>query len=190
MLTGGTKYRLYLFFKAVSENENFVEDQRQTLGGIEEYNTYAAFKRIEACGTEMKNTICAADVVKFLTQNHVDYIKETDLFRFFQTFDKDKDGNLDYDDFLQFALPYDNMKLRAKVSQRPPFVSKDKTLPRNVEFELTRLFEKEVHLGIKVELEKKCLELQGDFCTVSLFTFLDPLRYGFVDFDRLHVYLK
>ena len=104
MLTGGTKYRLYLFFKAVSENENFVEDQRQTLGGIEEYNTYAAFKRIEACGTEMKNTICAADVVKFLTQNHVDYIKETDLFRFFQTFDKDKDGNLDYGDSAQKPL--------------------------------------------------------------------------------------
>lgn len=116
MLTGGTKFRLYLFLKAVSENENFVEEQRQCLGRIEEYNTYAAFKRIEACGTEMKNTICAADIVKFLRQNEVDYINEVDLYQLFQTFDKDLDGNLDYDDFLVFVLPYDNMKLRAKVS--------------------------------------------------------------------------
>ena len=43
------------------------------------------------------------------------------MFPLFETFDKDKDGNLDYDDFLQFCLPYDNMKLRAKVAQRPTY---------------------------------------------------------------------
>ena len=55
--------------------------------------------------------------------NQVDYIKETDLFQIFELFDKDKDGNLDFNDFLQFVLPYDDVKLRAKVSQRPTFIT-------------------------------------------------------------------
>jgi Ca2+-binding EF-hand superfamily protein len=51
----------------------------------------------------------------------VDYIKEADLYPVFKLFDKDHDGNLDFDDFLQFVLPYDDVKLRAKVTQRPTY---------------------------------------------------------------------
>ena len=53
----------------------------------------------------------------------------------------------------------------------------------NVEFELSRLFEKEVHYHIKVEEEKKTLERQSDFNTVACFTLLDPKYFGFIAFD-------
>jgi hypothetical protein len=56
------------------------------------------------------------------------------------------------------VLPYDDVKLRAKVTQRPTYTTKSGILPSNVEFELSRLFEKEVHYHIKVEEEKKTLE--------------------------------
>ncbi|MFN9899646.1 MAG: EF-hand domain-containing protein, partial [bacterium] len=62
------------------------------------------------------NTISASTLTRFLRHNSVDYIKETDFFHFFNLFDKDKDGNIDFDDFLQFVLPYDDAKLRAKIS--------------------------------------------------------------------------
>ena len=78
------------------------------------------------------------------------------MYPLFLTFDKDMDGNIDYDDFLQFSLPYDDMKLRAKVSQRPTY--KAAQLPQDVEFELSRLIEKELHYHVKVEEEKKQLE--------------------------------
>ena len=38
------------------------------------------------------------------------------MYNVFQTYDKNDDGNLDYDDFLQMVLPYDNVKLRAKIA--------------------------------------------------------------------------
>ena len=83
-------------------------------------------------------------------------MNETDLYSVFEVFDKNKDGNLDYDDFMQFCLPYDDIKLRAKVTQRPTY--KAQQLPAVVEFELSRLFEKELHFHTKVEEEKKTLE--------------------------------
>ena len=46
------------------------------------------------------NTINATTLTRFLRHNSVDYIKETDFLHFFNLFDKDKDGNLDFDDFL------------------------------------------------------------------------------------------
>lgn len=55
-------------------------------------------------------------ICRFLRENKVDYVKETDLFHLYQTYDKNVDGNLDFDDFLQFCLPYDDVKLRAKIS--------------------------------------------------------------------------
>ena len=101
MLSQSTKYKLFLLLKAVSENETFVEEQRQTLGQQVEFEPYAAFKRINSCNQNPSdNVICAADIVTFLQQNSVDYINETEFFQLFKLYDKDEDGNLDYDDFL------------------------------------------------------------------------------------------
>ena len=38
--------------------------------------------------------------ILLIRDNLVDYIKETDLYYVFQLFDMDRDGNLDYEDFL------------------------------------------------------------------------------------------
>lgn len=125
MISNSTKYKLYLFLKAVSDCEVIVEEQRQELAKRNEFEPYAAFKRIENSGLQPgdieNNAISSTELCRFLRQNHVDYVKETDMYPFFLTFDKDMDGNIDYDDFLQFCLPYDDMKLRAKVSQRPTY---------------------------------------------------------------------
>ena len=67
MLSQGTKYKLYLLLKAISENEMFVEEQRQILGQQAEFEPYAAFKRINSCSEDPdSNVICAADFCRFL----------------------------------------------------------------------------------------------------------------------------
>ena len=75
------------------------------------------------------------------------------------------------------------------MSQRPTYKTVSGQLPANVEFELSRLIEKEVHYHIKVEEEKKTLERQADFNTVAWFTVLDPKSNGYLDFDALKVYM-
>jgi hypothetical protein len=84
---------------------------------------------------------------------------------------------------LQFVLPYDDIQLRAKITQRPTYVSESGQLPPDIEFELSRLIEKEIHYHIKVEDEKKTLERQADFNSVACFTVLDPNGFGFLAFD-------
>lgn len=67
-----------------------------------------------------------------------------------------------------------HMGLRAKVSQRQNYaVGGNDRLHSNVEFELSRLFEKEIHYHVKIEIEKKGLEAMEEFNTVAVFTCLD-----------------
>jgi hypothetical protein len=114
----------------------------------------------------------------------VDYMSEVECFHMFRFFDRDNDGLLDFEDFLQLCLPVLDASLRAKASQRMNYeVNGDDRLQHNVEFELSRLLEKEIHFHIKVEIEKKELEQCDDFNTVAVFSNIDALNYGYLDFD-------
>lgn len=67
MISQATKYKLYLYLKAVSENETLVEDQRQQLGKQLDFEPYAAFKRIESGSRNPgTNVINAQDICRFL----------------------------------------------------------------------------------------------------------------------------
>ena len=135
--------------------------------------------------------ISAYDINQFLQENMVDYITEVECFHMFNFFDRDGDGFLDFADFLTLVLPNVDMALRAKVSQRQNYdVGKNDRLQSNVEFELSRLLEKEIHYHVKVEIEKKELECMDDFNTVAVFTMMDPLNYGYLDFENLKTFIS
>lgn len=96
--------------------------------------------------------------------------------------------------FLTIVLPNDDIQTRAETAQRPNYrVKAYEYLPKHLEFELSRLLEKyfpniitwnrEIHYHVKVEIEKKTLERQIDFNTVSTFSVLDQDKNGYIDFD-------
>lgn len=100
------------------------------------------------------------------------------------------------------TLPCDDVKARADAVQRPNYkVAPGQTLPKHLEYELSRLFEKydkfiilikiyrEMHYHLKVEQEKKTLERQVDFSTVAAFTVIDQQRHGYIDFEALRKFL-
>lgn len=77
---------------------------------------------------------------------------------------------------MTLVLPNNDPTLRSKVTQRKNFaVEPGQKLQSNVEFELSRLLEKEIHYHVKVEIEKRELENMLDFNTVAVFSVLDPL---------------
>lgn len=83
-----------------------------------------------------------------------------------------------------------NIALRAKVSQRQNYaVGGNDRLQNNVEFELSRLFEKEIHYHVKIEIEKKALEAIEEFNTVAVFSVIDQRNFGFLDFENIKTYL-
>lgn len=192
MLSKSTKYKLWLLLKAISENEVIVEEQRQRLSAQPDYEPYAAFKRVERAPqpTGASAKITAYNICQYLRDNMVDYADEVECNYMVKFFDKDEDGHLTFEDFLQMTLPCDNAKSRADAVQRPNYrVAADQTLPRHVEYELSRLFEKEMHYHLKVEGEKKTLERQVDFSTVAAFTVLDQQRRGYIDFESIRKFM-
>lgn len=100
------------------------------------------------------------------------------------------------------TLPCDDAKSRADAVQRPNYrVEPNQTLPKHIEYELSRLFEKyvyhqcdalyrEMHYHLKVEGEKKTLERQVDFSTVAAFTVIDQQRHGYLDFEAIRKFLS
>ena len=54
---------------------------------------------------------------------------------------------------------------------------------------MSRLFEKEIHYHVKIEIEKKQLEAMQEFNTVAVFSCLDANRYGYLDFENIKNYL-
>ena len=87
-------------------------------------------------------------------------------------------------------MPTTDIGLRSKVAQRQNFdVDVDERLQSNVEFELSRLFEKEIHYHVKIEIEKKQLESMQEFNTVAVFSCLDSNKYGYLDFENIKNYL-
>lgn len=100
MLSKSTKYKVWLLFKAISENETIVEEQRQRLSQQAEYEPYAAFKRVEKSpiptGTTAK--ISAHNICQFLRDNMVDYADEVECMYAVKFFDKDEDGSLSFEE--------------------------------------------------------------------------------------------
>ena len=126
MLSQPIRYRMFLLFKSISENEAIVEEQRQQLAKQHGFEPWAAFKRLDRMGL---GKISAYDINTFLRENMVDYISEVECFHMFNYFDRDNDGFLDFQDFLVLVLPCNDITLRAKVSQRPNFeVGKDERM--------------------------------------------------------------
>lgn len=47
MLSQAARYKMYLLLQAISENEEIVEEQRQQLAKQNEFEPWAAFRRID-----------------------------------------------------------------------------------------------------------------------------------------------
>ena len=93
------------------------------------------------------------------------------------------------DRFLLMVLPNNDPQLRAKCTQRQNFqVYPEERLHFNVEFELSRLLEKEIHFLLKFEEDKRALESCKDFNTVAVWTVLDPKGNGFIDFESIRAF--
>ena len=54
---------------------------------------------------------------------------------------------------------------------------------------MSRLFEKEIHYHVKIEIEKKALEAMEEFNTVSVFSVIDERNFGFLDFENIKNFL-
>lgn len=122
----------------ISEGERQIEILRQILCEQEDFEPYAAFKRIDRSSTGFLNS---SDFIHFLSENEIYHLEEHAV-TFLQRYDIDGDSRLKYSEFLSIVLPANNPTLRAKVAQRPSYrIKQDQTLPYQAEFPLTKVID-------------------------------------------------
>ncbi len=123
----------------ISEGEREIEILRQILCEQDDFEPYAAFKRIDRSSTGFLGVF---DFIHFLSANEIFHLEEH-VKTFVKRYDVDDDSRLKYSEFLSIVLPANNPTLRAKVAQRPSYrVKQDETLPYQAEFPLTKVIDK------------------------------------------------
>ena len=187
MLTYLTRNKLVNFFLVLNEGERQIEIIRQILNEQEEFEPYAAFKRIDRLDN---GVITASDVMKFLADNKVHHT-ERNCHLFIQRYDNDGDGALGYKEFLQSVLTMENAVLRAITTQRPNYeVAPDQYLTDDIEYALTKVIDREINFYIDLDDHKKELLESTDFSFAAAFACIDKYSGGIIDYDNLKAFFK
>ena len=90
-----------------------VENQRQKLASLPEFEPFSAFQRMDR---DQDCIITSVDILNFLRQNQIEEINESDCYSIVKYFDSKGHGNLAFNDFLQIVMPCDEPSLRADIA--------------------------------------------------------------------------
>ena len=188
MISVNTSHSLRSLLVAIGQGEISIEKQRRALGKLVKYEPYWAFQRIDRRRTGFVDSM---DILTFLRDNGFNEQTEADTYYLVKFFDVDEDEKLNYTEFLTLVLPWDNAKLRNEIIMRPNYyVGLLDYLPKTIEFELCKLFVKEIAYHQRIEKLKQELACKGDFDIKSGFKAIDDWSYNYIDFANLKRFLK
>ena len=110
---------------ALRQGELLVEEQRQRLASLPEFEPHAAFQRLDR---DRNSFITSVDILQFLRSNGVEEASESDCLLIVKYFNgsrtdlprQERACNvppvLRFNDFLQVVMPCDKSHLRAEVA--------------------------------------------------------------------------
>lgn len=87
----------------LKRGEQIIENQRQILCSLPEFEPHAAFQRLDR---DQDNQITSVELLKFLRSNNVDEATENDCAQLVVYFGADP--GLMYKDFIQICMPCDD----------------------------------------------------------------------------------
>lgn len=155
-----------------------------------DFEPYAAFKRIDQ---DDDGEIYTLDFYNYLRENDVTQFSIKDCQLLMQFYDLDAGGSLSYEEFMKFILPCDNMELREEACQRKTYkvnLKAGQKLHSTVEKALTAYLEQELNCHVKMELLKKALHSNPDFCCKAAFNILDSQKQGYLSHPQLYSFIK
>lgn len=187
MVSVGTRAKIRDIFVKTAQGELAVEQERQQLASMRDFEPYAAFQRIDRSA---RGYINGKDVALFLKDNECPQHSSEDCRLLIRYFDSGDGSKLSYNDFLQALLPCDDSYLRAACTQRPNYyVSRYSFLPLRVERGLANLLAREITLQKILEKLKRKLEVQYDFDMKGCFKAIDDWGYNYIDEKNLKRFL-
>jgi Ca2+-binding EF-hand superfamily protein len=179
MISGETKHRLGELLHAVAENEKAVESTRQVLAETHTFSPVHLFSALDVS----QLGISISDLIRFLTHMRV-YCSSNDAHLIVRQYDSNTDERINYDEFLQVALPSTSPHLRDLALSRSGYLSYD------VEYAFSKLLDREMQYQRDVELRKTHLNTRYDFNAMDLFRMLDVGHRSFVTRDDLRFFMR
>lgn len=111
---------------------------------------------------------------------------ENTLNEVFKQYDSDRNGIINYQEFLNFILTRNDLELRAVETQRE--TSGASTLSYESIVSLKNLFEKELQFfDLFIENARELKSLDG-FSTIRAFKSIDYLNVGYIDIKGLIIF--
>lgn len=174
----------------IADLELNIEQYRQKLSMLYDFEPYAAFKRLDG---DDDGNIYTLDFYQFMKDNdqHQFTIKDCQLMMTF--YDLDNGGSLSYNEFMKFILPCDNEKLREEACLRKTYkadIKAGKKLHPSVEKAMVEYFEREITCHKKIELLKKALLLCADWDVKAAFNLIDSQKQGYLSHPQIYSFCK
>ena len=178
MLSIETEARVVKLFINLFEGEKSVEMSRENLANQRDFDAYQIFQRIDR---ERKNYVDEHNIVDFLKNNSI-YCTEAEARLILSFYDSNYDGNLNYTEFLNMILSDSNYSIRRLARDRIGYRS-GMNLTYDVEYSLTRLFERELELARAIEMLVADVRARYDFNALDIYTLIQ--EYGnFISSER------
>jgi Ca2+-binding EF-hand superfamily protein len=118
-------------------------------------------------------------------------VSENECFRLVRFFDCDEDGRLSFQDFLSMFLPCEDNLLRNVTLDRPSFrVGRYDSLPRDIEFGMLEVIDKELDLMRTQDVLRRELEVRYDYTLGAAFRSIDRYNDGRIDVHNLGAFLR
>jgi Ca2+-binding EF-hand superfamily protein len=166
MLSIETERRLAELLYTLAENERQVENSRRLLSENSEFDPYTCFNFLDRLRL---GYLTASDFRDFFLKASI-YCTDSEAIAIVKQYDSNEDGRLTLTDFYQITLPSTSPALREIALARPTRLG----LSYDVEYQLTRLLEKELLLQRNLEINRQTLNARYDFNFVDAFRAIDP----------------
>ena len=134
------------FFMIIGDGEQCLEDSRQVLSEILEYNPKTLFNRFNRDSNE---TIKAEEIINFCADNGLKDVGIDEAQLLCDFFDDDGTRVLNYEEISHIFLPCEDSEIRAEVVRRNYYehdINKGEFLNDDVEHAATRVFSNEFKL--------------------------------------------
>jgi len=103
------------FLLTIGEGENDLEDARQNLSEILEYNPATTFNRVNRGNN---GSIKADEIIAFCADNGLTTIEKDETAVLIDFFDDTGNGTLNFEEFSHILLPCEDHELREAVTAR------------------------------------------------------------------------
>ena len=168
------------FILAIGEGEQNLEDARQGLAEILEYNPATLFNRVNRSGT---GKISADEIIQFCTDNGLATLETDETQLLIDFFDDGGAGALGFEEFSHILLPCEDHELREAVLSRNSYESVVKDgeyLNDDVEHSTVKVIDREITL---IRTLVKCIRelCWWNYTELHWFNLIDTEHKNYID---------